>query len=277
MTSLVVFADSRLKGTLRRISKEARASKFFSNIYVSDEYDLNEEFKIKFEPLLKSEVRGFGYWVWKSQIILQALENLPPDEILVYLDAGCHISKKGKKRFDEYIQMLATSSENILCFELTCTCGEIHAESSWTKGDVFDYFGAIDDKNIFSSPQICATIFMVKNNQMTKQFMYDWQQCFTTLPPIFDDSPSFAPNFPDFIENRHDQSVFSLLVKRASSIKLSHAENYPCRANLWGEPDWKSISGFPFHATRNKQNRIYKSINTTKNRCKRLIKWITKF
>ena len=31
---------------------------------------------------------------------------------------------------------------------------------------------------------------------------------------LIDDSPSIAPNLPEFIEHRHDQAIFSLLTKK---------------------------------------------------------------
>jgi len=40
---------------------------------------------------------------------------------------------------------------------------------------------------------------------------------------LVDDSPSVLPNADGFIENRHDQSVFSLLCKMTEGVILGHA------------------------------------------------------
>ena len=42
---------------------------------------------------------------------------------------------------------------------------------------------------------------------------------------MVNDSPSLKKNFPGFIENRHDQSVFSLLCKKNSISSVSAYES----------------------------------------------------
>ena len=39
-------------------------------------------------------------------IIKQSLLDISENDILIYCDAGCKINLKGKKRFDEYIDLL---------------------------------------------------------------------------------------------------------------------------------------------------------------------------
>ena len=59
-----------------------------------------------------------------------------------------------------------------------------------------------------------------------------WWDTAKNYPNLFDDSKSITPNFNNFIENRHDQSIFSLI------CKIKGVEE---------EFDWKSI---PIKATR---------------------------
>lgn len=277
MASLVVFADSRLTSALNRIEREAKKSQFFSNIFIYNENDLDPFFRSKYANLLDPGIRGYGYWVWKSQVITQALEKLPFGEILVYLDAGCHISKHGKTRFREYISILSQSPKDFLCFELSCSCGEFHPESKWTKADVFSYFGVLENERITKSPQICATVILVKNTNAAKSFLTKWQSAFDSIPPIYDDSQSKISNFTDFVENRHDQSIFSVMSKINDSIILSHEENYPCNLNKWGQPDWDSMTQFPFQARRNKKNYLQNLFELLVFRAKFKIKSMLRF
>jgi hypothetical protein len=47
----------------------------------------------------------------------------------------------------------------------------------------------------------------------TREFVQQWYELACNYHFI-DDSPSVLPNFPDFQEHRHDQSIFSLLTKK---------------------------------------------------------------
>lgn len=43
---------------------------------------------------------------------------------------------------------------------------------------------------------------------------------------LITDEPSIEPNAPDFIENRHDQSAFSCLVKQYNPVVVSANETF---------------------------------------------------
>ena len=63
--------------------------------------------------------RGGGYWIWKPYIISKMLEQINENDILVYIDAGCHINitKESKQRFNEYINMINNSKCGLLRFQ----------------------------------------------------------------------------------------------------------------------------------------------------------------
>lgn len=78
---------------------------------------------------------------------------------------------------------------------------------------------------------------------------------------FIDDSPSVIPNDPNFIENRHDQSIFSLLAKLEGISLLSHEENFPYQKIVSTErSDWSVLNYMPIQARRDKsrlRDRIY--------------------
>ena len=39
--------------------------------------------------------RGSGYWIWKSQIILQTLEKMEKNDMLIYIDSGSTLNIRG--------------------------------------------------------------------------------------------------------------------------------------------------------------------------------------
>lgn len=71
----------------------------------------------KVVPWLKPEVRGFGYWMWKPEVILRSLERIADGEVLLYLEAGCHLNPAGGARFSQYVEFVAASSSGLLAFQ----------------------------------------------------------------------------------------------------------------------------------------------------------------
>jgi hypothetical protein len=65
------FADTKMKSALTRFEKEAQNMKSYDGIFLYDETSLDERFYKHFQD--KLPLRGFGYFVWKPQVILQTL------------------------------------------------------------------------------------------------------------------------------------------------------------------------------------------------------------
>lgn len=240
------FANMELAPSIVRFHKQAKESDFFDNIFIYNEYNLPKD--EKFEALLSHKLvpsRGFGYWCWKPFIILKTLENLKDGDILVYADIGCHINKEGEKRFYEYLDIVI--EHKILCFK------SHWVEAHYTKADLFNYFDKLKDKNITDTPMRPATICIFEKNDINLEFVNKWLQVFYDDFSLVDDTPSKLTNLDGFIENRHDQSVFSILSKI-----------YDIYAIYSGECDIY-IKHFPIIGLRDKKkiidNDIQKSIN----------------
>ena len=58
---------------------------------------------------LHDNVRGFGYWSWKPEIIKQTLSDKWNDgDQLLYLDAGCNLNRSWQKiALSQYFDMLS--------------------------------------------------------------------------------------------------------------------------------------------------------------------------
>lgn len=243
---LCAFANIELMPSIIRFYNQAKESNFFDNIFIYNEYNLPKD--EKFEALLSHKLvpsRGFGYWCWKPFIILKTLENLKDGDILVYADIGCHINKEGEKRFYEYLDIV---------IEHKALCYKSHwVEAHYTKADLFNYFDKLKDKNITDTPMRPATICIFEKNDINLEFVNKWLQVFYDDFSLVDDTPSKIPNLDGFIENRHDQSVFSILSKiyNASTVYAGEFE--------------VNSKNFPFNALRDKKkiidNDIQKSIN----------------
>jgi hypothetical protein len=95
----ITYANDKFNKSKNRILKQAKQSNFFKTIKAYSPSDITVDFQSKFSKILKHQ-RGGGYWIWKFDIIIQTLQNIPQNDILVYLDAGCTINQNGKHMFE---------------------------------------------------------------------------------------------------------------------------------------------------------------------------------
>lgn len=237
----LTFGDSvKYSGALQRCEKQAKEFGIFSDVYAADEIDLKENFSVfweKHKDFMLSNKRGFGYWIWKSYLISELLENIPKESVVFYMDSGCQLNLNGMHRFKEYYEYAMESGG--LAFRLK------HPELEWTKSDtyyrVFKKLG-----NDLDQTQCVGGINFFKNVTETVEFVKEWQKiCCEDNYHYIDDSPSDMENHPIFKEHRHDQSIFSLLVKKHNYFHVVEDETY------W-EPDWHGRGlKYPIWATRN--------------------------
>jgi hypothetical protein len=227
---LCAFADSERWRNLERFKRQAENMRVYDQICIYNENDLDVEFRKHFSDKLVPS-RLFGYAVWKPQIILQTLEKMNEGDILQYTDAGCHLNKGGVERLNEYFEMTNISEIGMLGFEnkipdnLKLNSLPLDLpEKYWTKGDLFDYFNVRHKKEIYESNQIGTGIFFVKKTTQNISIIREFLQVYYDDFSLVDDTSSKSPNFEGFIENRHDQSVFSLIAKKYHIPTVSASE-----------------------------------------------------
>ena len=204
----------------------------FSQIFAYDETDLATEFWKAHSPFIMSRTRGYGYWLWKPQVVLQALQAMPEGEALVYMDAGCCLNLEGRDRLVELVAMATLHPSQNVGFDLGLV------EGDWTKGDLFKHL----DYHDYNSGQIMATAFILVNTPDIRALVKQWLSVGCSHSYHFiDDSPSRdMPNRPGFREHRHDQSIWSILRKQHGLLSLPN--------ETWWEPNWVCHKDKPIHA-----------------------------
>jgi hypothetical protein len=212
---------------------EVKQFDIFDNIFGYTDLDLKKDeiFWNKHGEFIENNKRGYGYWIWKSYLILKTLKNINYNDIIVYADVGCHYNIYNKPVLLEYINILNNSKyHGILSFELEpyrgipkIYCGG-NLEKEYIKGDLFKYFNYETNNDIKNSLQNCTTYMVVKKNYHSIKFIEKWYEICCNYH-LLSDIPSIEPNEPEFIEHRHDQSIFSLLVKTYGSEKLLAQHN----------------------------------------------------
>lgn len=235
-TCFVSFADSRMREATTRIAKQAKEMDFFDEIHVYNEDGLDESFCQRWGHVLRVNVRGYGYWCWKSHVILRAMESLPDGAVLLYCDAGCHLNPKGRQRLLDYVDELMQDPLGVKAFYTYYPYCDV-SEKRWTKGDLFDYFHCRERTDITDSPQLAATQVLCRKCDSSMQLLREWQNTWMKNFSLIDDTKSKSPNFSCFLEHRHDQSIFSLLFKLKGGVPLPSGET--------DVADWKSAENFP--------------------------------
>lgn len=225
----LAFADSKYEKTKERIRGEAIDSNFFDIIQIYGESDLPENIR----KYCTENHRGYGFWSWKPFIVEQYLNEIDSGDILVYCDIGCTINLRGSDRFSEYLNALKT--QEIVVFKMP------HLESMYTKMDTLIHFDAIE---FSETGQVAATAFCIKKTKTTEIFCRIWNDTTQNHKNLIDDSISITKNSLNFIDHRHDQSIFSILCKKGISDVCFFEED------VWMMIDEKFDDRYPIHGAR---------------------------
>lgn len=233
MKKFITFGGptSNFHDSVKRICKEAEDLHFFDKIKGYTEIDLknNESFWEKHGNFIENNSRGYGYWIWKSFLIKKELDHLNENDILIFCDAGCQINKHGKQRLLEYIDLLYMNHDNygLISFQLE------FKEMWYTKQKIFEYFDC--DESSKHMLQCAANIIIIKKNSHSMNIINEWYNSCNHYHLINDE---IGNEDHSFRENRHDQSILSILCNKYGSIKLldetyfhpywdEHGKDYP--------------------------------------------------
>ena len=219
----VTYGDQKFTNSKKRICREAEKLNLFDKVVAKSRNDLlteSSEFNKKMKNNLHlrkifSAPRGGGYWIWKPFVILEQLREMDDNDVLIYTDAGCTVpvgndvkKQKTKEKLREYISVVNQSEKGVLAFK------NPHIEHVWTRGDIFRYFKTLGDPKIYNTRQFSGgRLHVIRKCSHSIKLYEKWWEITHTKPHFYTDDPSSTQNFPRFVENRHDQSVFSILCK----------------------------------------------------------------
>jgi len=239
----ISYTSRHFNNRYKNIVKLGIECGLFDTFKCFTENDIDNDFKQKNKDIWNMS-KGGGYWIWKPYIISKMLEKINDNDILIYIDAGCHINitKESKERFNEYINMINNSQSGLLRFQLT------HQEKKFTNKKTINYFKTkfnISDEimnDYLESFQILATVIILRKNNYTINFFKQ------ILEILNDDAKLFTDIYTQNNENhRHDQSIMSLCYKHMNGNLIIDDETY------FKEGFNSPISfNYPFWATRSR-------------------------
>lgn len=237
---LISFADKRYCEALKRLENYTQDFPFTERYFHNQNNTFTKNYWERLKPWLYR--RGYGYWEWKALLIKQYLEKMEEGDIIFWSDAGVYwnASEKAKERFSEYLEILEKETD-ILVFQGP------YRESNWTKGDIFKALNVYDDDTIVSTLQIWAGCFGIRKTKITTEVVNKWVILSKRENELITDKKSIKPNKEGFIENRHDQSIFSVLIKSYPHREISYKETQVTDKN------WEKLASFPIQARRHKE------------------------
>lgn len=199
----ISYADDRYRRAQEVHVKFAKWFGKFDKVIAYSVEDIDKEY-MKKHSHISNQKRGGGYWIWKPYIIYHTLLEMQDNDYLFYCDSGSVWLKNAKI----FIDIMNRDKQDIIVFEVYG-----HEEQAWTKRDIFEYFGNTTEE-CRTSNQIMSGFIFIKKNQETVEIMKQWMEAACTGTLITDEpNESGLDNYASFVENRHDQSLLSVLLK----------------------------------------------------------------
>ena len=195
------------------------APEYETTIYTQKFLKNHEDFWSHHKEFIANNSRGYGYWLWKPFVIQQVMNTMQNGEVLFYCDADFILRKD--RNFLEKLKKDVKNNKII-----TSSTGE--KEKSWNKKDTINRVGVtINEEDM----QVQAGTLLIYVCDETRNLIDEWYSiCCERDYHYIDDSASIEPNYVSFKEHRHDQSIFSLLLKKHNipydtSIMLTIKQN----------------------------------------------------
>ena len=194
------YADRVFLEQQRRNTRTALSPGGADQVFSFSPSDLEEDFRAKHREIL-SQPRGAGYWLWKPYLVLRTLRLLQEGAFLFYCDAGAFFIRSLR-----HLETFCLERDLwLLPFDLP------FIEEQYTKAEAFEILGC-DTPAYRETNQILASFFLVRNGEPARGFFEEYLR-YAQDPLCLTDRLT-VPQREDFIEHRHDQSLFSLLCKK---------------------------------------------------------------
>ena len=201
----------------KHIIKMAKKSGLFNKTKIYSPIDLEPSFRDRFNHIL-SQPRGGGFWLWKHHIIEKELSRVNNNDFVIYSDAGSSFNYHGTQRFQEYIEMLNSSNYGTFRMEGL----KQHKEKYYTKKEIFNYFDVKISSRIADTSQYMGGHLIFKKNDHTLEFMNQFKATIYENIELITDSNNKEIQIEEFIENRHDQSIMSLISKKIGTVSIQN-------------------------------------------------------
>lgn len=167
--------------------------------------DMDEAFKEKNKEIL-SIPKGNGVYLWKPYFLNKAYQELQDGDYLIYTDAGSIYVNK----IQYLIDCMEKEQVDLMVFSLELEM----LERKYNKRDALLLMGC-DSTEYTDTPQSIGGYVVMKKTPFVEKFLKEDLE-YAQDPRIIteQDNTLGQPNYDNFIVHRHDQAVWSLMVKK---------------------------------------------------------------
>lgn len=177
----------------------------FDSAEIRNPTDIDSEFKCKNKAILNAK-KGAGYWLWKPYIILQKLQQINDGDILCYCDSMYTFINSVKN-------LNINWSQNDIFITHNKPNEDKYIEKWFSKRDALILMDA-DVPLYYDTIQAWAGFLLIKKTENTIKYVTEWLKYAQDERIISDDKSILGNEYIEFRENRHDQTVLSLLAKK---------------------------------------------------------------
>lgn len=193
----------------------------FDNINILNENNLDDYIKSVIYDIFKKynncsvfPKRGYGYWIWKPYLIMKELEQINNNDILVHLDMHCYLENV-ENQFNNIVKKLNELDKPLLIG----WCGDEYNDLTMTSKPLRNYIESqlnykFSNEDLLKRQVEAGIIFLRKNDfivNLIKQWFELMLNGMNYVSDMYNDKQYNHPEFSG--NNRHDQSVLSLLCK----------------------------------------------------------------
>lgn len=155
--------------------------------------------------------KGFGYWIWKPYIISHALMSLEDDKILFYVDGRTDFKSQSIQWLEDFHY---NKNYDLAAYQMG------YLECNWTNANFFEHFGFKNNVSVIETGQFYSGFSLFRKSNFTMKFTNSWLNIYIFhFDLIIEKYPGLIGY--DFVENRYDQSAFSLLIKKSLIDKFN--------------------------------------------------------
>lgn len=148
--------------------------------------------------------RGFGWFAWKSFIILETLKKMQVGDIVLYTDGDTYPIHDFSMLYSECARIGGT-----MLFSATGCENQF-----WCKRDCLVVMGQDSDKYRFCQHAVARFMLFQKGPWKVEQFLMEWlTYCLNPLAQTFDPS-TILPEYPELTEHRTEQAILTLLAHK---------------------------------------------------------------
>lgn len=206
---LVTFASRRFRHRQIFLSCSALANGVVDSFANWTPKKLHQSGFHRICPKISLGERANGFYAWKPFIIQKNLDSTSEGDIVFYCDVGRTFPYKllsGSLKV--FLDWMRHNDQTVMPGVQIPWNGPM---SMWTKRDAFVAM-SMDFPSAHSAVPIQASFSIWVNCSESRSIVGEWMDCCAKRQLISDDSSVLGlPEFPNFKEHRHDQSLLSLI------------------------------------------------------------------